>query len=93
MELKQFNTAKLIFSVTALDIPLLILTALMVTFLWRARRTDNVLRSGFFTLFILVSVADCTHVLIVSEPHNSATRPGTFFKADMGRKTEGLGAL
>lgn len=66
-ELKQFNIAKLIFSMTTLDISLLILTALMVTFLWRARRTDQVLRSGFFTLFIWVSVADGAHVIIVSE--------------------------
>lgn len=52
---------------TVLDIPLLVVTAFMVTFLWHARRTDKVLRSGFFTLFMLVSVAGCAHILNVSD--------------------------
>lgn len=46
-------------------IPLVVLQTCMVVFLSRARRNDEMLRNGFFTILMVISLADCIYMITV----------------------------
>lgn len=49
-------------------IPFVMLQLCMVVFLSHARRNDEMLRNGFFTIFMAISVADCIYMTVVWLP-------------------------
>lgn len=49
-------------------LPFVVLQICMVVFLAHARRKDEMLRNGFFTIFMAISIADCTFMITVEMP-------------------------
>lgn len=72
-------------AVTAVVIlPFVVLQMCMVVFLSHARRKDEMLRNGFFTIFTAISIADCTFMTMVGRVVGKRSLCGCLDKISVG---------